>query len=125
MNCPCCSGRTYESCCGPLHAGGVALTAEALMRSRYCAFARRDIPYLVKTTHSTLRAKLMPKDFLRTFALGWSALEIIAVQGGGPTEQQGVVHFRATHSGGVHEEKSTFVRVQGEWMYRDDRGKIQ
>ena len=67
----------------------------------------------------------MPKDFLRTFALGWTGLEILATLGGGLTDQQGVVHFRATHREGVHEECSTFVRVKGEWMYRDDRGKLQ
>ncbi len=94
------------------------------MRSRYCAFARPNIPYLVRTSHPTLRAKLTPKDFQRTFALGWTALEIVAVQGGGTADQQGVVHFRASHRGGIHDEKSRFTRIGGEWVYRDDRGEI-
>lgn len=39
MNCPCCSEKTYEECCKPYHNGEKnALTAEALMRSRFSAF---------------------------------------------------------------------------------------
>lgn len=124
MTCPCCSGNPYATCCSPWHAGGGAPTAEALMRSRYCAFVRRDIPYLVRTSHPTLRAKLVPKDFLRTFALGWKSLEIVAVQGGGEADQLGVVQFKATHANGVHLETSRFSRVGGEWVYRDDKGQL-
>ena len=37
--CPCGSGTAYGACCGPLHDGAPAPTAEALMRSRYTAYA--------------------------------------------------------------------------------------
>ena len=40
--CPCGSGTAYGACCGPLHDGAPAATAEALMRSRYTAFAVGD-----------------------------------------------------------------------------------
>ena len=36
--CPCGSGQSYTTCCGPWHAGVPAPTAEALMRSRYSAY---------------------------------------------------------------------------------------
>ena len=124
MDCPCCSGASYETCCQPWHAGAAAPTAEALMRSRYVAFVRRDIPYLLRTTHLTLRAKLTPKDFLRTFALGWKSLEIVAVKGGAVGDTIGVVQFKATHATGVHEETSRFCRAGSDWVYRDDRGII-
>ena len=40
-DCPCHSGLRYAACCGPLHEGArEADTPEALMRSRYAAFAR-------------------------------------------------------------------------------------
>lgn len=94
------------------------------MRSRYCAFVRRDIPYLVRTSHPTLRAKLTPKDFQRTFALGWKNLEVVAVQGGAVDDTQGIVQFKATHANGVHLETSRFSRAGGEWVYRDDRGAL-
>lgn len=50
--CPCDSGRPYEACCGPYHRGErEAPDAEALMRSRYAAFARGDVEYLLRTLH--------------------------------------------------------------------------
>ncbi len=53
VTCPCCSGRSYKECCAPYH----RLVCEApdavsLMRSRYAAFARKEVAYLVRTLHS-------------------------------------------------------------------------
>ena len=51
-DCPCSSGRRYAACCAPLHRGDrEAPDAEALMRSRYAAFARREAGYLWRTLH--------------------------------------------------------------------------
>lgn len=50
--CPCHSGERYERCCAPLHAPGTPLrakTPEALMRSRYSAFALGLGAYLAAT----------------------------------------------------------------------------
>ena len=47
LACPCGLGDDYDACCGRLHAGAPALTAEALMRSRYSAFAVGDAAYLL------------------------------------------------------------------------------
>jgi SEC-C motif domain protein len=50
--CPCCSGLTYQNCCKPFHNGGLtAPTPEALMRSRYTAYCRGLVDYIIKTTH--------------------------------------------------------------------------
>jgi SEC-C motif-containing protein len=50
--CPCGSGRAYDDCCGVYHRGErEAPDPEALMRSRYSAFARRDEAYLLRTMH--------------------------------------------------------------------------
>ena len=50
MRCPCRKKReteTYAECCEPYHMGQKAApTAEALMRSRYSAFALKDATYL-------------------------------------------------------------------------------
>ena len=49
-NCPCGQGN-YAECCQPLHLGQAkAQTAAQLMRSRYSAFAKHEIDYIVKTT---------------------------------------------------------------------------
>lgn len=96
------------------------------MRSRYCAFVRRDAAYLARTSHPMLRAKLNARDLQASFALPWSGLEIVATTGGGPDDQEGTVHFRArfrTPRGEqVHEERSRFIRLGGEWVYRDGKG---
>lgn len=49
--CPCGSGAPYPQCCGRYHAGAEPETPEALMRSRYAAFVKKDIAYLWKTLH--------------------------------------------------------------------------
>jgi len=49
-DCPCFSGLRYTACCAPLHRGErEAATPEALMRSRYAAFALGLGVYLVQT----------------------------------------------------------------------------
>jgi SEC-C motif domain protein len=50
--CPCESGLRYAACCGRFHRGlEEAPDAPALMRSRYAAFAVRDVAYLWRTLH--------------------------------------------------------------------------
>ena len=50
--CPCGTGRPYAACCRPYHAGRAEPPdAEALMRSRYTAFARAEPDYLWRTLH--------------------------------------------------------------------------
>src|SRR5215216_5092623 len=49
--CPCDSGRSYKNCCQVLHKGGKAASPEALMRSRYSAYALSLAAYIMKTTH--------------------------------------------------------------------------
>ena len=47
--CP-CGGGSYQSCCAPLHRGEQrASTAEQLMRSRYAAFVKGELEYLLAT----------------------------------------------------------------------------
>ena len=53
--CPCGSGTPYAACCGRLHRGAAAETAEQLMRSRYAAFAVGDEAYLFRTWHPRTR----------------------------------------------------------------------
>lgn len=126
--CPCASGLDYQACCAVWHLGGSAPTAEALMRSRYCAFIRKDVPYLIRTSHPLLRAKVDVRQLRQSLSLEWCGLVVVAVAGGGPDDLAGEVHFRARfrHAGKeqVHEERSRFVRVDGEWVYRDDRGTL-
>lgn len=68
MNCPCDlgseSGRAYEACCAPFHAGQEPPDAPTLMRSRYSAFARGQWAYLARTLHQDHPdASLSPRVF--------------------------------------------------------------
>ena len=50
--CPCSSGKSYADCCAPYHERRVhAQEGEALVRSRYAAFALGKVDYLYDTLH--------------------------------------------------------------------------
>src|SRR4051794_37269119 len=109
VRCECGTGLPYESCCGPFHQGTPAPTAEQLMRSRYCAFARMLTSYLLETWHPTTRPKRLVLDPEQE----WLGLKVIEARGGF-LDTEGVVEFRATwRQRGVTDvvhERSRFVR---------------
>lgn len=75
--CPCLSGETYGACCGPLHRGArTAATAEALMRSRYSAFAVGDARYLLATWHPSTRPSSLELDPDQV----WRRLDVLATR---------------------------------------------
>jgi SEC-C motif-containing protein len=117
--CPCGLGRPYGDCCGPLHRGGTAATAEQLMRSRFSAFAVGDEPYLLRTWHPDTRPPRLGLDP----AQRWTGLEVLRTTEGGPFHTEGTVEFRAHFSErgqqDVLHEHSRFVRVGGAWVYLD------
>ncbi len=59
--CPCYSGKEYAKCCRPYHEGYRVPDAQALMRSRYAAYALGKSDYLIKTTHP--QNSEFPTDF--------------------------------------------------------------
>lgn len=59
--CPCGSRKLFSQCCEPFHKGALPPTAEALMRSRYSAYANKNVDYIVETTHTGLN-ELYLKD---------------------------------------------------------------
>ncbi len=65
--CPCFSGAPYKECCAPFHRGErEAPDPEALMRSRYAAFAAKEYAYLFRTLHATHEDRALS---LEAFAL--------------------------------------------------------
>lgn len=118
--CPCQSGKAYGQCCRPFHRGDAdAPTAEALMRSRYTAFVAGDVDYLLRTWHPETR----PANLELDPGLAWTGLEILRTVRGGAADRAGTVEFRANYREGgqdhAQQEKSTFVREDGRWVYRD------
>jgi NAD-dependent DNA ligase len=50
--CPCGNDAGYAACCGPLHDGKPAESAEQLMRSRYSAYVLLREDYLLASWHA-------------------------------------------------------------------------
>ncbi|NKY45887.1 YchJ family protein [Nocardia cerradoensis] len=118
--CPCGSGEQFGQCCGPrLDGTRPAPTAEALMRSRYTAFAVGDHDYLLRTWHPRSR----PRRLVLDPAQHWISLQVFGTEAGGLFDDAGVVEFRATYRydgrRGVLSECSRFARVDGQWVYVD------
>lgn len=118
-NCFCGASVSFENCCEPYIKGSKnAPTAEALMRSRYSAFATGAADYLMNTTHSSKR-KLHNKSEILAWSQSnqWLRLEILAV-----TET--TVTFNAYYldenlKAQIHYEHSTFKLENGKWFYVD------
>ena len=121
--CPC--GRTQakgppctlSACCGPYHAGQAAPDAESLMRSRYSAFVRGDVPYLLATWHGSQR----PAELTLEAGAKWLGLEIKLhrMTGTDRAEVEFVARFRVGGKAVRQHERSRFVREEGRWFYVD------
>lgn len=63
--CACCSGISYVQCCGPFHRGErEAPDPVSLMRSRYSAFAIREVEYLYRTLHEDHEDRGAPRELV-------------------------------------------------------------
>ncbi len=119
--CPCGSGQDLDECCGAMIAGAPAPTAEALMRSRYTAFALGQIDYLTDTLAPEARADFDPIEAGSTARDAvWQGLEVRAITDGGRDDETGLVEFvarfRLRGDQRVHHELARFRREQGRWV---------
>lgn len=122
MRCPCTSGDTFDSCCGPVLSGAIAApTAVRLMRSRFTAFATGDAAYLLRSWHPTTR----PAELDLDAGTRWTRLDILDTVSGGPFDTDGVVEFEAffrdSGTPGAMRERSRFLRENRIWTYLDGK----
>ena len=124
-SCPCGTGKEYDSCCGAFHRGlAKPKTAEQLMRSRYSAYAKTQVEYVLLTTHPQMR-KHHSAEAVRTWCTTsqWKKLEIVSNKRGQERDNDGEVEFIAHYSmHGVdrtHRERSSFKKVDGVWFFYD------
>ena len=127
--CP-CGGASYATCCAPLHDGRrPAETAEALMRSRYSAFAACLPDYLQATHDVPATAEGRRELEAAARAVTWLGLTVHRAERGGPDDDEGVVEFtaRARDGGQILElhERSRFRRVEGRWRYVDGESRLE
>ncbi|MEV0901045.1 YchJ family metal-binding protein [Actinoplanes sp. NPDC049802] len=100
-----------------MHDGKAAADPEALMRSRFSAFALDKLDYVLATWHPATRPATVAKEP----GLRWTRLDVLGHSGGGVFDAEGTVEFRARFTDGGHPgemvETSRFVRHDGRWVY--------
>ena len=118
MKCPCCSGKSYKDCCQPYHAKEkFPPTAEALMRSRFSAFAIPNGEYLWETTSPNKRQFHNKKDLQEWGEINqWTKLEIVDKPSANKVEFKA---FYIDEDGNeqLHHELSQFKLIQNRWYY--------
>ncbi|MBI4422535.1 MAG: YchJ family protein [Elusimicrobia bacterium] len=124
-DCPCGGAKAYAACCGPYLSGAkLAPTAEALMRSRYCAYVRAEIPYL-RATLAPEGRESFDDEASRRWATEsrWLGLTILKAEGGSTADDRGTVAFvaRYVHEGAEreHRELASFRKdpQTGAWWF--------
>lgn len=124
MQCLCHSGESYASCCAPFHRGNAAPNAQALMRSRYSAYALGNVHYILKTTHPDNPDNQIPLDQrkkqINAFckATIFEDLEILDFsEEGDIASVTFYAHLSQNGKDVSFVEKSQFVKVRGRWLY--------
>lgn len=119
--CYCGSQKIFSNCCEPYIKGiEKAPTAEALMRSRYTAYATQEADYIIATTHISTRKNHLKSDILEWAKLNnWLRLEIL-------NASENSVEFKAYFlddylQANIHHEKSAFKFENGSWFYIDGK----
>lgn len=122
--CVCQSGAKFKRCCRPLHRGAAAPSPEALMRSRYAAYALGEVDYVIATTDSsgpqfqpdTTRWRAEVEAFCRgTEFVGLRVLE--AGEEGDEGHVSFVASLRQAGQDASLRERSRFRRKGGRWLY--------
>ena len=113
MKCPCFSGKNYDQCCGPYHAGVPAPTPEALMRSRYSGYALKKIDYIIETT---VQKTSKGREEIARFSneTSFDGLDILETKGDEVTFK---AHLSRNGKDVSFTEKSHFEKIDGKWKY--------
>lgn len=93
------------------------------MRSRYTAFCKRHVDYLIATLHPSRRQADDRAALAATIDRHqWLGLRVLDVQQGRRADDAGYVEFVAYFEGspiGQLHERSRFVKEDGRWFYVD------
>lgn len=94
QKCPCTSGKLYRDCCAPYHRGAEPPSAEALVRSRFSAFALHDDAYLWRTLHPDHDDRSRPRDLYRRAVRSSAARYMgLSILGEAPADESDVVRL--------------------------------
>jgi len=122
--CPCGGKQTYQQCCAPLHNGAAARDAEALMRSRYSAFALGLGEYIQRSWHSSTRpadTRADAQDNNAAVKQQWIGLQIKRHEliDADHARVEFIARYKINGRAFALHEISRFVRENGHWFYID------
>ncbi|CAA0118583.1 Uncharacterised protein [BD1-7 clade bacterium] len=134
--CPCHSGQHYPACCGQYHNhSAIPQTAEALMRSRYSAYAlgyqmpETCADYLLETSNTPSSERMSLIEYMKQHR--WIGLVIIDTSAINADSENAMVEFCALSTPATsynnqntnqqlpnqQHERSQFIRRDGRWIY--------
>src|SRR5579871_5773461 len=100
--CLCGSNKPFADCCEPYLTGNKdAPTPEALMRSRYTAYALQNYGYIENTMKGAPLQNFNRAETEKSKkAVKWEKLEVLSAPPVSPEEEEGFVEFKAYYSVG-------------------------
>ena len=121
--CPCGSKKVFNSCCEPILLNQeIAETSLDLMRSRYVAFTKANVDYLLESHYASTRPSKDKKAIIKfAKSVKWMGLLIDQIHQGESSDEEGWVEFRALYLDNgkaqqIH-ENSYFKKENGRWFY--------
>lgn len=127
LTCYCGSLKAYSACCGLyIDEGKVPLSPEALMRSRYSAYAQANIAYIMQTMAGPA-AEGFDQEQARLWATSveWLGLQVLKARYDRRDSNLAMVefkaHYRQDHINHTLHEKSEFIRQSGHWLYHSGK----
>lgn len=124
--CPCGSPLNYHECCELYILGTqIAENPAILMRSRYCAYVKKNVDYLIATWHPDSHAQEWREGIIQNFThTVWHGLTVITETPGSHNDEAFVEFIaRFTDTDNVQivtmHERSRFLRINEHWYYID------
>lgn len=123
MSCPCGTEKQYTDCCEPFITGkALAPTPEALMRARYSAYVKHEVPYLRESLAPEARGDFNEAE-VREWAKQsqWLGLEILNAKG---NTVEFIAKYKAENQVLEHHEVSTFRKEGNRWYFVDGESHV-
>lgn len=123
--CPCGAKAHYKSCCKPFHTGAaVPPTVEATVRARFSAILKKDVSFLLRSTHAHFIEAWAPDEPDATAALRklqddlWNTVEHytytnLRIRGVEPSERHPDEEQVATFSYTLYDERTPLIDDAG------------
>lgn len=132
--CPCGRNKEFAVCCYPYISGSdLAPNAEALMRSRYSAYASKNYQYVANTyatyeqSHGLFEGLQQSQTAVSVADIkassehnSWCKLDVLSsLSMGLQAEVEFIAYYQLDKQFYAMHERSRFVKADGKWLYVD------